>query len=82
MNPTIELPELTQDGKLILGGHSRTLCTRTEEKGTVIPQETCLWVSGSLQKKPGLVVACCRVGGTDCSSTCMESFEGGHYCLH
>ena len=26
------------------------------------PQETCLWVSGSLQRRCGSVVACCRVG--------------------
>jgi len=25
------------------------------------------------------VVACCRVGSTKCSSTCMGSFEGGHH---
>ena len=30
----------------------------------------------------GSVVACCRVGGTECSNTCMESFEGGHHYLH
>ena len=27
------------------------------------------------------MVACCRVGGTGCSSTCMGSFEGGHHYL-
>ena len=27
-------------------------------------------------------VACCRVGGTECSSTCMGPFEGGRYYLH
>ena len=30
------------------------------------------WVSGGLL----------QVGGTDCSSTCMGSFEGGHQYLH
>ena len=25
------------------------------------------------------MVACCRVGGTACSSVCMGPFEGGHY---
>ena len=59
-----------------------TLCTRTQEKGTVTPQETCLWVSGSLQWRRGSGVACCRVGGADCSSTCPGSFEGGHHYLH
>ena len=28
------------------------------------------------------MVACCRVGGTECSSTCKGCFEGGHYYLH
>ena len=30
------------------------------------------WVSGGLW----------QIGGTDCSSTCMGSFEGGHHYLH
>ena len=37
---------------------------------------TCLWVFGILLWRPGSVVACCRVGGADCSSTCMGSLEG------
>ena len=28
------------------------------------------------------MVACSRVEGTDCRSTCMGSFEGGHHHLH
>ena len=42
INPTKEPPELTQDlGKQILGGHNQSLvCTRTQEKGAVTPQET------------------------------------------
>ena len=35
---------------------------------------TCLC---SLQRRHGPVVACYRVGGMECSSPCMESFEGG-----
>ena len=58
------------------------LCNRAQEKGTVTPQETSLWVSGSLQRRCGSVVACCRVAGTDCSSTCLGSFAGGHHYLH
>ena len=61
---------------------SSDVSTRTQEKETVTPQETCLWASRSLQRRPGLVVACCKVVGTDCSSTCMGSFEGGHRYLH
>ena len=42
INPTIEPSEPTQDwGKQTLGGHKQDLvCTRTQEKGAVIPQET------------------------------------------
>ena len=28
------------------------------------------------------MVACCRVGGTECSSACMGHFEGDHHYLH
>ena len=28
------------------------------------------------------VVACCRIGGMNCSSTCTGSFERGHHYLH
>ena len=62
--------------------YNRTLCTRTQKKGTVTPQETCLWWSGSLWQRRGLAGACCRVGGRNCSSTCMGSFAGGHHYLH
>ena len=30
----------------------------------------------------GSVMACCRSGGTECSSACMGPFEGGHHYLH
>ena len=44
--------------------------------------QTCLWVSRSLWRRRGLAVACCRVGGTECSSACMGPFEGGHHNFH
>ena len=28
------------------------------------------------------MVACCRAESTDCSSTCLGSFERGHHYLH
>ena len=41
INSTIELPDLTQDwGNRLLEGTNRTVCTRNQEKGAVIPQET------------------------------------------
>ena len=39
------------------------------------------WASPG-QSLAGSLVACCRVGGMDYSSTCMGSFEGGHHYLH
>ena len=30
----------------------------------------------------GSVMACCRVVATECSSACMEPFEGSHHYLH
>ena len=61
INPTIELPELIQDREILTAGTNRTLCTRTQEKGAVTPQETNpdmpvsvwespvkAWISGSL----------------------------------
>ena len=44
--------------------------------------QTCPLVSRSLQWRHGLVMAYCRVGGTECSSTCIGCFEGGHHYLH
>ena len=41
INPTIELPELTQDWGNRLRWHKQNLvCTRTQEKEAVTPQET------------------------------------------
>ena len=71
INPTIELPELkTELGKSFLEGTNRTLCTRTQKKGAG-PHgrltQTCLGVPRSLQQRRGSAVACCRVGGTECT---------------
>ena len=84
-NPIIELPELTQTRKYTLGGHNRTLCTRTQEKGTVTLQETVLDLPVGVRESP--VKAWVRGGllqgwGTDCSSTCTGSFQGGQHYLH
>ena len=68
INPTIELPELTQDwGNRLLEGTNKTLRTpRTQQKGAVTPQETDpdlpmsvrespveAWVSGGLLQGRG-----------------------------
>ena len=61
------------------------MCTRTQKKGAVTPQETapdspvCVWehlVEAWVSGGP------CRVGDTDYSSTCLRSFKGGHHYLH
>ena len=49
------------------------------------PQETDPDLPVSVQESPmeaELVVACCRAGGTECSSVCIGLFEGGHHYLH
>ena len=71
-------------GKQTLGGHKQKLVhTRSQEKGAVTPQETEPDLPVSVQKSPAeawVDSACCRVGGTECGSACMELFEGGlHY---
>ena len=43
-------------------GTNRTLCTKTQEKGAVTPQETDPELSRSLQWRRGLVVACYSLG--------------------
>ena len=61
------------------------MCTRTQEKGAATLQETdqvCPWVSKCLLWRCGSMVACCRVGGTECSSAYMGPFEGGRHYLH
>ena len=76
----------TELGQQSLGGHKQNfVCTRTQEKGVVTPQETGpdLPVTvQSLQLRCGSVVAYCRVGGTEYSSECMGPFAGGRYYLH
>ena len=72
-------------GNRLLEGTNRTLCPgprRKEQWPHKKLTQTCLWVSRTLQCRRGLVLACCRVGGPECSSTCMGSFEGGHHNLH
>ena len=67
-------------GKQTLWGHKQNLvCTRTQEKGSVTPQETCLWVSRSLGQRCLLTMACCKVRGTECNSAGINPCEGGHH---
>ena len=70
-------------GKQTLGGHRWNLeHTRTQEKGAVTLQKTDQDLAMSLWWRYGLVVACCGIGGSKCSSACMGPFEGGHHYLH
>ena len=75
--------------KQTLGGYKQNIvCTRTQEKGAVTPQETDPDLPRSVQESPtecGLAVAWCNIRGTECSSACMVPFKGGHnylYYLH
>ena len=53
INPTIELPELTQGWGNSLGGHKHNLVhTRTQKKGAVTPQETDPDSPESVQESP------------------------------
>ena len=53
IEPTIEQPELTQDWGNSLGWHKQNLVhTRTQEKGTVTPQETDPDLAMSVQESP------------------------------
>ena len=86
INPTTELSELTQDWKIDSWRAQTEPCAPGPKRKEQWPHkrltQTCLWVSRSLQWRRGSVVACCRVGGTECSSARMGSFEGGHHYLH
>ena len=76
---------LPRTRKQILGGHKQNLVHQDPGKGSVTPQETDPDLPVSIQEFPAQVwvmVACCRNGGTDYSSTGMRYFEGGHHCLH
>ena len=51
INPTIELPELTQDWEIDYWRVNRTLCTGTQEKA-VTPQETVLDLPAGVRESP------------------------------
>ena len=53
INPTIELPELTQEwGNRLLEHKQNLVCTRTQEKGAVTLQETDPDLPMSVQESP------------------------------
>ena len=69
-------------GKQTLGGHKQnTVCTRTQDKGAVAPQETDPDLPVNVQESPGEswvgggLLQCW--GGTKCSSAHTGQFEGG-----
>ena len=90
LTPPQSHQNLHRTRKQTLGGHKQKLvCTRTQEKGAVTPQETypdLPVISRSLRWRCGSAVACCMVGSIECSSACMGHFEGGlhypHYLHH
>ena len=75
----------------LLEAQKNLVCTSTQEKGAVTPQETesglPVWVFGSLWHRYGLTVACFGVRVTDYKQSWevwgagISPFEGGrHYC--
>ena len=89
INPAIELPELTQDGKTDSWRAQTEPCVHQDpgERSSDPTRltQTCSGVSRSLQQRCGLAVACCRAGDTEYSSACVEPFEGDchyHYLHH
>ena len=53
INPTIEPEELTRDGgNRLLEGTKTLVCTRSQEKGAVTPQETDPDLPVSVQESP------------------------------
>ena len=90
INPTIELPELTQDWEIDSWRAQTKPCVHQDRgEGSSDPPkrltQTCPGESMSLRWRRGSAVvggACCRVRGTECSSSCKGPFEGGHHYLH
>ena len=84
--PSLSCQNLHSTWKQTLVGHRQNLvCTRTQEKRAVSPQDTDPDLPRNVQESPAeawVMVACCRVGVTECSSTFMGSFEEGHHYLH
>ena len=68
-------------GNTFLKGTNRTLCTKTQEKGTVTPQDLPVGVQES-PVKAWVGGGPLQGWGMDCSSTGMGSFEGDHHYLH
>ena len=68
-------------GNRLLEGTNRSLCTpeprRKEQRQQKRLTQACAGVSRCLQCWHGPVLACCRVGDTECSSAYTGPFEGG-----
>ena len=77
----IWLQNLHRTGETVSEEHKQNLvCTRTQEKGAVTPQETDTDLPVSIQESPAEAAACCRVKGTEYNSAGISPFEGGpHY---
>ena len=81
------ITELTQDwGNRLSEGTNKTLCVPGPRRKEQWPHkgltQTFLWVSRSLLQRYGSVVACCKVGVTECGRVCIGPFERGWHYLH
>ena len=75
INPTIDLPELTQDWEIDswrvpIEAYVHPDPGDRSSDPTKRMTKTCPGVSRSLQQRHGSAVACCRVGGIKWSSAC------------
>jgi len=79
--------QLTHDWRnRLLEGTNRTLWAPGPRRKEQWPHkrltQSCPWVFRSPQLRHGMMVAYCRIGGTESSSACMAPFEGGLHYLH
>ena len=73
-------------GNRLLKGSNKSLCAPGPRRKEQWPHKrltlTCLGVSRSCWQRRGSAVACCRDGGTECSSVGVGPLEGGRHYLH
>ena len=85
INPTIDLPELTQDWETDSWRAQIKPCGHHDpQQRSSDSTETDPDLHVSVQESPveAWLVACHRFGGTACNSACMGPFEGVHHYLN
>ena len=73
INPTQSHQNLHRTGETDSWRHKQNfVCTRTQDKGAVTPQETDPDLPMSVQESLVEARACCRAGGTERSNPCLD----------